>query len=246
MSVLIGSAADYAGISVDGSQEATYVAKVLALSPIAYWTLGEHEGAVAYDRVDPNQDGAHTAVTLGNVGIGDGQVCPFYDGVASYTNAYSASLGAALNGREGTLSFWAKVSAAGVWTDGARRDMWFSSVDASNYIMFRRQVANNTLAALYNANGTLKTASIAGLSTTGWMHLALTWSLAADELIAYYAGAQSGAAQTGLGTWAGNVGNATIGATSTTPANVWSGYLAHVALWASALTPGQMANLATA
>lgn len=70
MSVLVGSGADLFGVSVDGTQEAEYVAKVLALNPTAYWILGEHEGSVAYCRINPNQNGTHANVALGNAGVG--------------------------------------------------------------------------------------------------------------------------------------------------------------------------------
>ena len=49
---------------------ASYVSKVLSYSPIAYWALDEASGA-AVCRVNAAQNGTHTAVTLGQTGIGD-------------------------------------------------------------------------------------------------------------------------------------------------------------------------------
>jgi hypothetical protein len=248
MSVLIGSGADQFGISVDGSQEAAYVAKVLALSPITYFTLGEHEGSVAYCAVDPNQNGTHNNLqgALGNAGIGDGQVCPLYNPAGpGYTDLQTVALAADFDGQTGTLSLWDKVSGASVWTDGTTRIIAIVYVDGNNFIQISRTAVNGDLEYRYVANGTTETITVNGLSTTGWMHHGLTWDLGADEVKAFYNGVQTGATQSGLGTWAGAptavyVG---VGALVNFP---WSGYAGHVALWDSALTPGQVATLAVA
>lgn len=247
MSVLIGSAVDYAGVFVDGSQEAAYVAKVLATNPIAYWILGEHEGAVARCQIDPNQNGTHVAVALGNAGIGDGQVCPSYDGAAGYTNIHSAALVAAFDGAEGTALIWVKVSGAGVWTDGVQRFLFTLRADGNNMVYISRGAANGRLAYVYIAGGTTELVNLNGLAETGWMCIAITWSAGDDEVIAYYNGAQTGAAQTGLGAWAGSLAATTtvIGAFNTTPTNVMGGLEAHCMLWDSALVPATIANLAT-
>ncbi len=246
MSLLIGP--DSFGIAVDGSQEAAYVAKVLALNPIAYWVLGEHSPlTTAICQIDKNQNGTHSGVTLGNSGIGDGQVCPFYDPAGpGRTDLQTAAFVANFDGQVGTLSFWGKVSAAGVWTDGTQRLVFIVYVDGNNFLQVNRTPVNGDLEYVYTANGTTERVTLNGLSTTDWMHLAMTWDLGAGvngEFKAFYNGAQAGATQTGLGTWAGApvavfVG---VGALVNFP---WSGYAAHVALWDSALTPGQVASLA--
>lgn len=47
------------------------------------------------------------------------------------------------------------------------------------------------------------------------------------------------------GPWTGALSNAScvIGAGNLVPANVWQGYAAHVAIWSTALTPGEVAAL---
>ncbi len=248
MSVRIGSAANFAGLFADGAQEAEYVAKVLALSPIGYWPLGEHGGSVAYDYVDPpNRNGAHAGVTLGQAGIGDGQTCPLYDGAAAHTNIYTATLAAAFDGNEGTLSIWGKVKESSVWADGAQRSLIRFAVDGNNYIELIKTVAANGLSFNYRAGGTTDTVFLGSISTTDWFHMALTWSASADEVKAFYNGAQTGATQTGLGVWAGTPATwgHNIGSGNTTPITPWSGYLAHGAVWDSVLTPGQIASLAS-
>jgi hypothetical protein len=249
MSVLIGSAADSTGVFVDGAQEAAYVAKVLALSPIAYWVLGEHEGATAFCQVNPAQNGTHTAVTLGNAGIGDGQVCPYYDG-AAYTDVYSATLRAALNGNAGTVAIWVRVSAAGDWTDGSRREAvrMIDTDDSNEYFWLAKDSTNNQWWFRYTAAGTIEDVRVASGAPTAFTHLALTWDINAGadgEVKAYAAGAQTGATRTNLGVWAGLIDTALIGAATTAPLVPWKGYLAHCALFNSALAVGSIASLAS-
>jgi hypothetical protein len=250
MSVLVGSAADIAGLSVSGEQYAAYVAKVRALSPIAYWILGEHEGTIAYCQIAPTQNGTYTGVTLGNAGIGDGQVCPSYDGANSYTRIYSAALAAAFNGAAGTAMVWARVTNVGVWTDGSERRTMTIRVNNSNRIIIGKSNANNVLRWAYQAGGTLELVDVAGHSETDWFNMTLTWDVAAGvngEVKAFFNGAQTGATQTALGVWAGplDVSTTVVGAATTTPTGVWDGWLSHCALWDSALTPAQVASLAS-
>jgi len=215
-----------------------YHQHVLAMNPIAYWVLGEKSGTVAYDLVSGRaagaQNGAHTNVTLWQNGIGDGRTCPLYNGATSYTNAFSATLAGVVNGQEGSVVLWAKVANVGVWTDSTRRDMFFTQADANNFLILRRNVGNNELGWVYNANGTTKSVALGGQTTTDWMHVGVTFSRSAGangQMIAYYNGAQTGATQTALGTWAGAIVSCLVGATTVAPGNVWSGYIAHCAVW---------------
>jgi len=74
----------------------------------------------------------------------------------------------------------------------------------------------------------------------------MTWSKSADQMKAYYAGGQTGATQTVLGNWteALSATRSNIGARSTTPDQIWNGYLAHCAIWNRALAPAEIAALA--
>lgn len=251
MSVFVGSAADFAGLAVTGSQEAAYVAKVLALSPIAYWVLGEHTGAVAYDQIDPpDQNGTHVGVTLGNAGIGDGQVCPYYDGANDYTNVYSAALNAAFNGPEGTLVGWLKVANVGVWTDGNPHRVAYLRGDANNDLSILKAGANNRLQVIYRTGATNEVVNADGYVTTDWLHLGCTFSDSNNsaEVAIFVSGAQVGAAVAVANPWGAaslNSSQTLIGAWNQTGTNVWLGYLAHVAIWDSVLTAPQMATLAT-
>jgi hypothetical protein len=220
--------------------------KVLALGPIAYWPLNESSGAVAYDISGNGYNGAHTGVTLGQTGIGDGNTCPLFDGTNDFTNVYTTGFRDAFNGAEGTLQAWARVFNVGVWTDGlnARRIVNLR-VDADNFIRIRKS-ANNTIIYEYKAGGTTENQSKSSMTTTDWFHVAVTWSVSADAVTYYYDGAQEGTPDATLGTWVGDLASTqnAIGAATTTPDNPWHGYLAHCAVWTSVLTPTQIATLA--
>ena len=229
-----------------------YHERILALDPIAYWLLNERSGTIAYDWVSGRSVGAQngtyardTSVMGTGPGIGDGSIAPLYNGAADYTNIYSASLSAAFNCDEGTLLAWGRV-AAGTWTDGTRRDAVTLLTDGNNYIIVRKAAANNTLEWLYVAGGVVEYVGLGGLSSTSFFSFGLSWSASADEVRAYYNGAQTGATQTVLGVWAGalSANDTVVGATNQVPANPWSGYLAHCAIWDRALSPDEIADLA--
>jgi len=227
-----------------------YYQRVLATDPFAYWMLDEKSGAVAYDlvsgRVAGAQNGAHTGVTLWQDGIGDGRTCPLYDGANDYTNIYTAAFAGAFPGAEGSVAIWVQVSGAGVWTDGNEHRLVTMLANNDNFILIRKATTNNTLQWIYKAGTASKFFSVGGYSSTDWFHTVLTWSKSADEANIYYNGSSAAATQNGLGVWAGalNPVYTVIGSTDTVPSSVWSGYLAHVALWNSALTPAQVASLA--
>ncbi len=97
-----------------------------------------------------------------------------------------------------------------------------------------------------NAGGLVT--AINGIAETGWMHLAITMSVAADELITYYNGTQEGPTLNGLLTQSDITLDAVrncCGSYTTTPTLLFSGYVAHAAIWTSALTPTQIASLAS-
>jgi hypothetical protein len=213
---------------------------------LAYWIMGEPSGGVALDSSGNGRTGAYTGVTLGAAGIGDGQTSASFDGTTSFNNVFTASLQSAFNSAEGTIAIWAKVSAVGVWSDGVVRRFITLQVDANNRVYIEKVAGANTFGFNYIAGGTAKSRNRA-TSTVAWFHVALTWSKSADQVIAYFNGVQEGATLIGLGVWVGSIvnTNSNIGANATTPTSVWSGFLAHAAVWNAPLSASQIASLAT-
>lgn len=229
-----------------GSVE-SYARRVLRTRPgnfVGYWPMSETAGTVAFDLSPQGNNGAYTGVDLAQPGIGDGRVCPWFDGTNDFNNIYSAALNTDFNAAAGTMAAWARVNAASVWTDSGYRVVVQLRTDDSNQIYLLKQNTNNTIRALYRANNVTQSVDTT-LSLTGWFHLALTWDTAADEVKAYLNGVQSGTTQTGLDTWAGALDSTLchVGAYSTVPASIWHGWLAHVAIWNAALSAGEMAYL---
>jgi hypothetical protein len=227
----------------------TYDGKVLGTSPIAYWPLWETSGLVANCLVNSAQNGTYTGVTLGQPGIGDGNTAPFFDGTNDFVSIFSAAFNLAFNGSEGTYAGWFKVANAGVWTDGTTRYTFVLLQDVTDRIYGSRIGGiNNQINHIYAAGGVTKTRGVAGLSFINWMHWAITWSAAADEMKTYLNGIQQGATLNGLGVWAGGPLDPTqtlIGARTNAPATLWHGYAAHNAVWATALPQPTILSLAT-
>src|SRR6266508_5978897 len=220
-----------------------YTRKVRALSPLAYWPLSETSGTVAYDVSDNARNGTYSALSLGQAGIGDGRPSVLFNGSTAFINIYSAALDAAFNNAEGTLAIWFQFQSAGIWTDAAARQFLQLRTDANNLVTVRRTTTNNQLQAQYVAGATSKTINITSLGgSVAWNHFAITWSKSADQMIVYVNGAQSGATQTGLGTWAGALSSTAclIGAATVTPGSPMSGLLAHASVWSATLSAAQI------
>ncbi|MCK9602592.1 MAG: hypothetical protein M0R06_26330 [Sphaerochaeta sp.] len=216
------------------------VRRICGGSLIAYWPLSEQAGDVAFDRSGRGHNGAYTGVTLAS-GLAPGRtLAPAYNGTDAFTNIYSAGLAGAFNGAKGTVLIWAKVGAAGAWTDGATRRTVLLRADGNNSISIDKSNTDNYVYFAYGAGGTVDTVLYNGLGgNTGWMMLGLSWDKAADQVKAYAQGAQVGATQTGLGTWSGALAATltTLGATGTAVNNPWSGLLAHAIVCNVALSP---------
>lgn len=228
-----------------------YGAKLLSVQRaalLAYWPLSELSGTTAADASGNGRTGSYVNAVPGAQGVGDGRTAAGFDGTSDAINVYSASLRDAFNGSEGSLMAWAKVSGAGVWTDAANRNIVrVDSATAGNLVFIRKTTTNNTLQLRYSAGSTDKIiATTAFGGALGWLHVALTWSKAADQVKAYVNGAQIGATQTSLGTWAGlpTSGAVAIGAASSIGAEAWAGSIAHVALWSTPLSAAEVARLA--
>ena len=144
-------------------------------------------------------------------------------------------------GDEGTLLAWAKVSAAGVWADGAARVIAETFIDNDNYIWLYK-FTDNVLYFTYKAGGVQEQVGLA-ITPTTFFNMGITWSKSGDAVKAYYNGVQAGLTQTALGTWAGNLSatRCTIGARNV--AAFWSGPIGPVPIFNEAKSPTEMKYL---
>lgn len=225
----------------------TYAQKVLTIAPanlLAYWPLNEASGTQITDLSGSSRHGVYTGVDLAQ--SQPPFICPLWDGVNDVGNVYSAGLAGAFNKDEGSAVLWYKVNSSGVLSDATARRLLSLRADASNVVALHRTTTNNQFTCTYSAGGTAKSVNITNTSVA-WQHVAITWSKAADQMIVYLNGTQTGATQTGLGVWAGALASTgcNIGALLSTPTQPWHGYLAHAALWSTPLSAPQILALAT-
>jgi len=171
--------------------------------------------------------------------------CPPVNGGICYFDACEDRRMDGFLGDEGTIIVPAQVANAGVWTDATARSMVHIGVDANNYIDIGRTVANNTIGFDYVAGGTAETQATAALANLDFATYGMTWSKSGDAVKYYIGGVASGATDTGLGTWLGNLSNTgtVIGTQSTLLIDVWSGPIGPVPYWSAALSPDEMRYL---
>ena len=225
--------------------EPGYVDRIRALGPVAYWPLRDPSGSVATElMVDTNGAYAGT-VTLAQAALGDGGLYPSFGGGRVSLATPLSALNSLFNGQLGSALIWAKVSAAGAWTDGIARFAIEFGADANNRVLIFKNSTNNQVTFRYVAGATQKNVTLA-TSVTTWLMLACTWNKADDQFIAYANGAQTGSTQTSLGTYTGSLNaswTAIADVSSGGGATPWSGNLAHPALWNRVLTPAEVASL---
>ncbi len=174
-----------------------------------------------------------------------------FDGTNDCVDIYSAAFQSAFNINEGTISIFGKVASDGVWTDATVRQLIRILADANNNIQLQKDSTNNQIKYTISFGGTTKTIFTSGMgSTLGYFHMAITWSKANDQIIAYLNGKQTGSTQTGLGQWtnaaAFTISQVVIGAAANSGSTPWSGNLAQPAIFSRPLTATEIFNIAHA
>lgn len=221
------------------------VKDIFGSSIVAYWPLWEDSGSIAYDVSGNLRNGSYVGVDLSNaVGPKSNQRCPYFDGTSDMVNIYSTGLRNAFSGAEGSMLIWIKMSAAGVWTDAAYRSIFMVGANAStDYILIRKTTNNNQIVFNRRANN-LPITIIATSNSLDWIQLAMTWSISADTARGFFNGSQVGVDQHTLSTFTGlPVSTACVlGAVSTAPSQVTSGWLAHAILLNRAATPSEISK----
>lgn len=216
---------------------------------IAYWQLNETTGVTAFDSSGNGRNGAYrntagvlNGVTLGQTGIGDGKTSVAFDGVNGYCNIYSAGLASAFNGAEGSVLFWLK-GATGVFSDGVLRRIFDLRSDINNRVLAEK-TALNVFNLEYIAGGTQRLQAVIP-DTTNWMSLAITWSVAANEVKFYKNGAQVGSTVVPP-TWSGSLASTlcVLGAGDTTPTQPFPCNMAHFLILNRAATPAEVEKFA--
>lgn len=215
-------------------------------SPISFWPLLETSGTTAVNlgSLGSAAPATYYGVTLGQPGL-DGRYCPYFDGATGHLiTIHTDAFAGGFNGQVGSVSLLAKVGAGTVWTDGALHRCIRISVDGNNLVVIRKSTVDNTLDWFYVAGGVTRQRSKAGLTTTDWMHLAMTWSFPESRVRCYFNAVQEGADLV-PGEWAGDLSSVltALGANSSTGGDNWLGWLQDVGVYDRELTPQEVAAL---
>lgn len=172
---------------------------------VALYHLNETSGG-ALDTSPNGIDGTNSGMTLNQPAV-------FGTGWASNAAAHHIDIDVIsgdFNPPEGSWEFWIISRTAGQWTDSTLHYFGIGRVDASNEVRIFKSAGNDT-ALDYVAGGFADGVIIAGFDPgTLPTHLAIAWSVAADEVRVFVNGVQTGTTQTGLGTWAGTIATARI------------------------------------
>jgi hypothetical protein len=214
---------------------------------VAYWPLQEQSGSDALEVTATDANGAYAgSFTLSQPGPADySRSVQFVGGRVSLAAAVSA-LDAPFDPALLTLLLCARIPAAATWTDGISRFAASFGVNSTNRVTLFKHSANNRFTFRYAAGGVTTDVDLNAVATLNWFQAAITVDTVADQMKAYFNGSQVGTTQTGLGVWAGALASGfTALADFSSAGNLpWSGYLAHIALWKSALPPAQVLRLA--
>jgi hypothetical protein len=224
-----------------------YYRRILNLFPVAYWPLNEASGSTMTD-IRNGYNGVYTNVTLGQPGIGDGLTSALFNGTSSkaeITGTNLTALAAAFNKDEFTIMAWVRVANAGVWSDATQRRILyfgFSIDEANNHFYLRKNTTTNQVRC-GRASATHRAIDYTTSGPTDWFHLAMRSSLSGDAIRLYFNGLEVGTPGTGLTAISGSIAKAHFAMTDA--AYLWSGYLAHIALFNRALSTAEIAYAAT-
>lgn len=227
----------------------TYEERVLVLGPVAYWPMTETSGTAGADATGNGYNGtfARDVSTMGTVaGPVAGETAPVFDPASDYLDVLSAGLITALGDMSaGTFSTWYQVRAASVWTDGVNRQVVRMHGNVpDNYIFVRKASGDDVWRFEHKGGGTTKSIFPESSAPTDWAHVAITWG-EGGIIQAYLDGVIAGASSSGVGAWTQNLDEFFIGAASSSPGEAWDGQIGHAALWDRALSPAEIATIAT-
>lgn len=215
-----------------------YWQSLMALGPVAYWPLSDAVGATAAVDLVAANNGTPTNITFGTTGIGDGRTAAIFNGSNAAIDILKGDIATRFSRVAGTIVVWARISDVSKWTDGNNRYLaTFGKLDLSDSTWFGKTAANNRLS--WQAAG--KNFSNDMISATGWFHAALTWSLADNKMQGFYKGAFRNSVA-GLTDFSGNTLEAAGLGRTTSVSRLWSGDMAHAALWDRALSDAEIAN----
>jgi hypothetical protein len=205
------------------------IKRIFGANLVAYYPMNEASGTTVVDHSIYARNATYTGVTKGQPGIGDGNTSALFSGGTDVVTLPAYWQGANVFPKnEGSMMVWAKISQAD-WIGGEYTYMIYFSNEGGGFYRIAKwgDAWKVMFTAMVNAGK--------GYMDMDWIHLAMTWSVIANETNYYINGHSvgTGAAPTGFGTytWVNQFGR------------VFKGYLAHAILLDRPATPSEV-NLA--
>lgn len=233
-----------------------YMEKVLLTQKsglIGYWPLNEESGTTALDYSSNGYNATTKNVVRGwndrRMLALDGNKCAQFDGSTTAIDVSNASDDEPTT--EGSLSVWVATPQAQLAGTTA---MYIATLDAdaNNYIRLSFDTTAYRFTAAYAGGGSAQTVtsplvynnSVAAELPT-WHHFVMTWS-ATNDALNFYVDSVAQTAATSLGTWSGSMDTdlMVLGSSAyATPANQFTGWMSHFALWTPILSQTEVDTL---
>jgi len=233
----------------------SYIEKVLLTQKTGleiYLPLDEESGTTAFDRSLEGNNATTKGLARGwndrRMLAPDGGKCAQFDGSTTAIDFNGAS--SDISTTEGSISIWVAVPNAQL-TDTTAMYIVKCAADANNYIDLSFDTTANQFKFDYKAGGT-------SVSSTGkvynrhgalhlpeWHHFVGTYSATNDAVNLYIDGVAQTAGDT-LGTWSGSFDTdlMCLGSSAyATPADQYTGWMAHFAWWSPILSQSEVDNL---
>lgn len=240
---MFGPLASQLGPLGRASSRQSYVEKVKALTPIAYWPLKETSGTTAFD---VSGNGLHGVISTspaplyGQPGIGDGGTSLGFNANGQTVDTYAARfVHVAAQATTGSIALWVASSSSGA------AEVFRFRTNTNTYLTGRRTATTYEFYPVIA--GALPGGSIRSLATVSaaWYFFVYSWLIAGTSLTntLYVNGVQSSTYTTTAGTPSSAIMMNDMGMPKSA-ASFLVGSLAHVAYFNRALSAAEIADLA--
>jgi len=220
------------------------VIKLLGSNLKAYWLLNEASGNII---VDSSGNGINCTYlgtpVFGADGIATGEKATNFNAAAEGQLVYTpgdagwTGLQNVIDFNLGTVALWVNMNDASYWNNAVSYGILMLGVSTSYYYYIVKSSDGKYIYFHCKRNATISTIIVPVPKTARWVHLAISWSTAADSFTVFLNGAKI-RPKTNIGTWVGtlNPNYGRLADTSPGIANInLNGKMAHVVVTNNAL-----------
>lgn len=234
-------------VSRSGRTPYNYADTVLSVKPthiLAYYKMNDASGTVMTEAKYGRNGQYRNGVLLNQDGIGDSLKSVTLDGTNDWINCDNTTIANAFNGSAGSMSIWVKTSPDTIIGNTKYIFSW-TSVTNGNTVGILRATADSTIVVFYNAGGIQSLTQLNDYNGD-WLHIGVIWDWINDRLDVSFNGIQPSPGWPGkVGVWGGilNHDKMFVGSVGSTPSQPIGGSFAHLAVWDTTLTAGEMYRL---